>query len=65
MFPFCPEFCPEFKKMPKISFGAGHGATNIKKIIVVKDDVKTSIDENGLVTMGIYDFLLDEKSLDS
>lgn len=38
---------------------------SFKKMIVVKDDVKTSIDDNGLLTMGIYDFLLDEKSLDS
>lgn len=38
---------------------------SFKKMIVVKDDIKTSIDDNGLLTMGIYDFLLDEKSLDS
>ncbi len=35
-----------------------------KKIIVVKDDIKRKRDENGIITMSIYDFLLDEKSLD-
>ena len=35
-----------------------------KKIIVVKDDIKRKRDENGIVTMSIYDFLLDEKSLE-
>jgi len=34
-----------------------------KKIIVVKDDIKRTRDENGIVMMGIYDFLLDEDSL--
>lgn len=35
-----------------------------KKIIVVKDDIKPKRDEYGIITMGIYDFLLNEKSLD-
>lgn len=35
-----------------------------KKIIVVKDDIKRKRDENGIVTMSIYDFLLDEESMD-
>ena len=35
-----------------------------KKIIVVKDDIKRKRDENGIVTMSIYDFLLDEESLE-
>ena len=35
-----------------------------KKIIVVKDDVKRKRDENGIVTMSIYDFLLDETSIE-
>lgn len=33
-----------------------------KKIIIVKDDIKRKRDENGIVTMSIYDFLLDEES---
>lgn len=35
-----------------------------KKIIIVKDDIKRKRDENGIVTMSIYDFLLDEESLE-
>lgn len=35
-----------------------------KKIIIVADDIKRKRDETGIITMGIYDFLLDEKSLD-
>lgn len=35
-----------------------------KKIIVVKDDIKRKRDENGIVTMSIFDFLLDEDSLE-
>lgn len=37
---------------------------SFKKFIIIKDDIKTSIDENGLITMGIYDFLLDVHSLE-
>lgn len=35
-----------------------------KKIIVVKDDIKRKRDENGIVTMSIFDFLLDEESIE-
>lgn len=35
-----------------------------KKIIIEKDDIKRKRDENGIVTMSIYDFLLDEKSIE-
>ena len=37
---------------------------SFKKIIIVKDDIKRKRDENGLITMGIFDFLLDIHSLD-
>lgn len=37
---------------------------SFKKFIIIKDDIKTSIDENGLITMGIFDFLLNEDSLE-
>ena len=37
---------------------------SFKKIIVVKDDIKIKRDENGITTMGIYDFLLKGNSLD-
>lgn len=32
-------------------------------VIVAKDDVKTSIDDNVLAIMEIYDFLLDKRGL--
>ena len=37
---------------------------SFKKIIVVKDNIKTRIDNDGIVTMGLYYFLLNENSLD-
>ena len=36
---------------------------SFKKIIVVKDDIKTKRDEQGIVTIGLLDFLLDKDSL--
>lgn len=35
-----------------------------KKIIIVKDNIKCERDENGIITMGIFDFLLDINSLE-
>lgn len=37
---------------------------SFKKIIVVKDDIKLKRDDSGITTMGIFDFLLNEDSLD-
>ncbi len=37
---------------------------SFKKIVVVKEDIKLRRDENGFVTMGIFEFLLNENSLD-
>ena len=37
---------------------------SFKKIIVVKDDIKLKRDDSGITTMGIFDFLLNENSLD-
>ncbi len=37
---------------------------SFKKIIITKDIVKSYYDENGILTMSIYDFLTDEKSLE-
>ena len=37
---------------------------SFKKIIVVKDDVKARKDDNGITTIGIFNFLLEENSLD-
>lgn len=36
---------------------------SFKKIVLVRDVVKTSRDEKGIVTMSIYDFLMDKNSL--
>lgn len=41
-----------------------HIDDSFKKIIVVKDNIKTRIDNDGIVTMGLYHFLLNENSLD-
>ena len=37
---------------------------SFKKIIVVKENVRPQIDENGIVTIGLINFLLDENSLE-
>ncbi len=37
---------------------------SFKKIIVVKENIKTRIDNDGIITMGLYNFLLNENSLD-
>lgn len=37
---------------------------SFKKIIVVKDNIKPRRNEEGIMTIGIYNFLLDENSLD-
>ncbi len=37
---------------------------SFKKLIIVKDVMNVQRDENGFTTMGIYDFLLNENSLD-
>lgn len=37
---------------------------SFKKIIVVKDDIKPRRDDNGIVTIGLWNFLLDENSLE-
>ena len=37
---------------------------SFKKIIVVKDIVNVTRDENGITTMNIFDFLLNENSLE-
>ena len=37
---------------------------SFKKIIIVKDIVNVTRDEEGITTMSIYDFLLKENSLE-
>jgi len=37
---------------------------SFKKIIVVKDDIKPRTDEQGIITVGIFDFLLNVNILE-
>lgn len=37
---------------------------SLKKIIIVKDRIKPFLDENGILTINLFDFLLNKKSLD-
>ena len=37
---------------------------SFKKIVIVKDVINVTRDENGITTMSIYDFLLNEGSLE-
>ena len=37
---------------------------SFKKIVVVKENIRPQIDESGIVTIGLFNFLLDENSLD-
>ena len=37
---------------------------SFKKIVVVKENIRPQIDEEGIVTMGLINFLLDLNSLD-
>lgn len=37
---------------------------NFRKIIIVGDDIKRKTDEQGIITMSLYDFLLDPHSID-
>jgi predicted AAA+ superfamily ATPase len=37
---------------------------SFQKMIIVKDNIKRKRDENGIITMGVFDFLLDITSLD-
>lgn len=37
---------------------------SFKKFIIVKDDIMRNRNEDGIITMGIFDFLTDPNSLD-
>lgn len=37
---------------------------SFKKIIIIKNDIKPHTDEHGIITMGLFHFLLDEHSLE-
>jgi predicted AAA+ superfamily ATPase len=51
----------EKERQEKASFSLINDS--FKKIIVVKDDIKPKRDEQGIVTMGLLDFLLNKNSL--
>lgn len=36
---------------------------NFRKIIIVSEDIKRKIDDQGIITMSLYDFLLDSSSI--
>ena len=37
---------------------------SFKKIIIIKDDIKPWRDDNGILTMGLFDFLMKPNSLE-
>ncbi|EFL44455.1 hypothetical protein HMPREF9248_0455 [Fannyhessea vaginae PB189-T1-4] len=41
-----------------------HIDDSFKKIIIVKDRIKPFLDENGILTLNLFDFLLNKESLD-
>ena len=43
---------------------AGQGNGLVKIVTVVKDDIKRKIDDDGVVTIGLFDYLLDEQSIE-
>lgn len=36
---------------------------NFRKIIIVSEDIKRKIDDHGIITMSLFDFLLDSSSI--
>lgn len=55
---------PNKEKKEQETRGLLRIADSFKKIIVVKDKIKLKRDESGVVTMSIFDFLLNKDSLD-
>ena len=56
---------PDDEKRAQEKASLIHVNDSFKKIIVVKDIVKPWHDDDGILTMSIYDFLLNEHSLDT
>ena len=54
---------PTFEKQAQEKASLLNIGDSFKKIIITKDIVNVTRDENGIVTMNIYDFLLNEDSL--
>lgn len=55
---------PEVEKVQQEKTSLLNVNDSFKKIIVVKDVINVQRDENGITTMSVYDFLLNENSLE-
>ena len=55
---------PSSEKMEQEKKSLAKINDSFKKIIVVKDNIRPQIDENGIITIGLINFLLDENSLE-
>ena len=55
---------PTVEKQMQEKKSLHHIEDSFKKIVVTKNGLKLSRDEKGVVTMDIYEFLLNEDSLD-
>ena len=55
---------PDAQKVKQEKASLVSVADSFKKIIIVKDIIKLKRDEDGITTISIYDFLLDDKSLE-
>ena len=55
---------PDSEKERQEKFSLCNVNDSFKKIVIVKDVIKIHRDEDGIVTIGLFDFLLNENSLD-
>ncbi len=55
---------PSIEKINQEKASLLHIDDSFKKIIIVKDRIKPFLDENGILTINLFDFLLDKNSLD-
>jgi len=55
---------PSSAKEQQEKFSLQNIGDNFKKIIVVKDVIKPQRDNDGITTIGLFDFLLNESSLE-
>jgi len=55
---------PDAEKVAQETASLSEISDSFKKIVLVRDVIKANRDENGILFMSIYDFLLNENSLD-
>ena len=55
---------PDAEKIAQETASLNEIRDSFKKIVLVRDAVKTNRDENGILFMSVYDFLLNMNSLD-